>query len=456
MLKELDPSTTDLKAIAAATGSDTQAMDAFWMPFTANRQFKQKPRLLGKSAGMHYWTPEGREILDGVAGLWCVNAGHGRSKIVQAIQQQAAEMDFAPPFNMGHPKAFELAERLVQLSPAGLNKVFYTNSGSESVETALKMAIAYHRARGEGSRTRLIGRERGYHGVNFGGISVGGMVANRKMFGSLLTGVDHIRHTHDPARNAFSVGQPEHGAELADDLERLVALHDASTIAAVIVEPIAGSTGVLVPPKGYLERLRAICDKHGILLIFDEVITGFGRTGMPFASQRFGVTPDLMTTAKGLTNGAVPMGAVFAKQFIYDAFMNGPEHLIEFFHGYTYSAHPLACAASLATLDTYADEGLLTRAAEMEAYFAAAVHSLKGLPNVIDIRNCGLVGGIELAPIAGEIGKRGFSVFLDAWEHGLLLRTTGDTIALSPPLIIEKKHVDQLIGIISDCIKRAA
>lgn len=433
----------------------TTDLDAYWMPFTANRQFKKAPRLLSKASGMHFWTPEGREVLDGIAGLWCVNAGHARPKIVEAIRAQALELDFAPPFNMAHPKAFELAERLVQLTPAGLNKVFYTNSGSESVETALKMAIAYHRARGEGSRTRLIGRERGYHGVNFGGISVGGMVANRKMFGSMLTGVDHIRHTHDPARNAFSIGQPQHGAELADDLERLVALHDASTIAAVIVEPVAGSTGVLLPPQDYLERLRAICDKHGILLIFDEVITGFGRTGAPFAAQRFGVTPDLMTVAKGLTNGCVPMGAVFAKQHIHDVFMNGPEHLIEFFHGYTYSGHPLACAAALGTLDTYAEEGLLTRASEMEAYFADALHSLKGLPHVIDIRNIGLVGGIELAPIDGSPGKRAFDIFLECWERGVLIRTTGDTVALSPPLIISKTHVDQIVGTLADALKRA-
>jgi beta-alanine--pyruvate transaminase len=431
-------------------------LDAYWMPFTANRQFKKAPRLLAKAQGMHFWTPEGRQILDGIAGLWCVNAGHARPKIVEAIRQQAGELDFAPPFQMGHPKAFELAERLVEITPPGLNKVFYTNSGSEAVDTALKMAIAYHRVRGEGQRTRLIGRERGYHGVNFGGVSVGGMVANRKMFGHLLAGVDHIRHTHDPARNAFSMGQPVHGAEFADDLERLIALHDASTIAAVIVEPVAGSSGVLIAPQGYLERLRAICDKHGILLIFDEVITGFGRTGAPFGAQRFNVTPDLMTVAKGLTNGCVPMGAVFAKQFIHDAFMTGPEHLIEFFHGYTYSAHPLACAAALGALDTYAEEGLLTRAAQMEGYFADAVHSLKGLPNVIDIRNIGLVAGIELAPIPGEPGKRAFSVFLDCWEHGLLARTTGDIIALSPPLIIEKSHIDQIVGLLSDALKRAA
>ncbi|MBA3591198.1 aspartate aminotransferase family protein [Methylibium sp.] len=442
----------DLKTSPQAATS----LDAYWMPFTANRQFKKAPRLLAKASGMHFWTPEGREILDGIAGLWCVNAGHGRPKIVEAIQRQAAEMDFAPPFNMAHPKAFELAERLVQLTPPGLDKVFYTNSGSESVETALKIAIAYHRARGDGARTRLIGRERGYHGVNFGGISVGGIVSNRKMFGTLLAGVDHIRHTHDLARNAFSVGQPAHGAELADDLERLVALHDASTIAAVIVEPVAGSTGVLVPPQGYLQKLRAICDKHGILLIFDEVITGFGRTGANFAAQRFGVTPDLMATAKGITNGSVPMGAVFAKRHIHDAFMEGPDHLIEFFHGYTYSAHPLACAAALGTLDTYAGEGLLTRALEMEPCFAEALHSLKGLPNVIDVRNIGLVGGIELAPMDGQPGKRAFDVFLDCWERGVLVRTTGDTIALSPPLIVEKQHIDQMVGTLADALKRAA
>jgi len=433
-----------------------ERMDAYWMPFTANRQFKKAPRLLARSEGMYFWTPEGRQILDGVAGLWCVNAGHARPKIVQAIAKQAAELDYAPPFQMGHPKAFELAEEVARIAPTGMNKVFFTNSGSESVDTALKMAIAYHRVRGEASRTRLIGRERGYHGVNFGGISVGGMVANRKMFGTLLAGVDHIRHTHDLSRNAFSVGVPEHGAELADDLERLVALHDASTIAAVIVEPIAGSTGVLLPPKGYLERLRAICDKHGILLIFDEVITGFGRTGQPFAAQTFNVTPDLITCAKGITNGAVPMGAVICQQKIYDAFMQGPEHLIEFFHGYTYSAHPLACAAGLATLETYADEGLLTRAQQMQGTFADAVHSLKGLPNVIDVRNHGLVAGIELAPIAGEPTKRAFNVFLDCWDKGLLIRTTGDIIALSPPLIIEKSHIERIVETLTASIKRQA
>ncbi|QPF74340.1 aspartate aminotransferase family protein [Roseateles sp. DAIF2] len=435
--------------------TDTK-LDAYWMPFTANRQFKKAPRLLTRADGMYFTDDKGRQVLDGIAGLWCVNAGHNRPKIVQAIQAQAAELDFAPPFQMAHPKAFELAERLAAIMPKGLSKVFYTNSGSESVDTALKMAIAYHRVRGEGSRTRLIGRERGYHGVNFGGISVGGMVANRKMFGTMLGGVDHIRHTHDPARNGFSVGQPAHGAEFADDLERLVALHDASTIAAVIVEPVAGSTGVLIPPQGYLQRLREICDKHGILLIFDEVITGFGRTGNPFAAQTFGVTPDLMTVAKGLTNGCVPMGAVFASDKIHDAFMTGPEHLIEFFHGYTYSAHPLACAAALGTLDTYAEEGLLTRAAELQGYFAECLHSLKGEPNVIDVRNIGLVGGVELSPLPGEPAKRAFNVFLDCWDKGVLVRTTGDTVALSPPLIIERSHIDQIIDTLRGALRRAA
>ncbi len=463
MNKPVDPALMQAAEHAAEqaadlAGSNTGSvkMDAYWMPFTANRQFKKNPRLFVKAAGMHYQTDDGRQVLDGVAGLWCVNAGHARPKIVQAIQAQAAEMDFAPPFQMAHPKAFELAEKVAALAPAGLNKVFFTNSGSEGVETALKMALAYHKVRGEGTRTRLIGRERGYHGVNFGGISVGGMVANRKQFGAMLSGVDHIRHTHDAERNAFAVGQPAHGAELADDLERMVALHDASTIAAVIVEPVAGSTGVLVPPKGYLDRLRAICDKHGILLIFDEVITGFGRTGNPFAAQTFGVTPDMIVMAKGLTNGSVPMGAVAVKQGIYDAFMNGPEHLIEFFHGYTYSSHPLACAAGLGTLATYAEEGLLTRASSMQDYFAQAVHSLQGEPNVIDIRNIGLVGGIELAPIAGSPAKRAFDIFLDCFAKGLLIRTTGDTLALSPPLIITRGQIDEMVDTVRGAIRRNA
>ncbi len=443
----------DPALLQAATGSP-QTLDAYWMPFTANRQFKKAPRLLTRAQGMHYWDDHGRQILDGVAGLWCVNAGHARPRIVQAIQQQAAELDFAPPFQMAHPKAFELAERLAAIAPAGLNRVFFTNSGSEAVDTALKIALAYHRVRGEASRTRLIGRERGYHGVGFGGISVGGIVGNRKMFGAMLPGVDHLRHTHDP-RNAFSVGLPVHGAEYADDLERLVALHDASTIAAVIVEPVAGSTGVLIPPQGYLQRLRQICDKHGIVLIFDEVITGFGRTGQAFAAQSFGVVPDLITCAKGLSNGSVPMGAVLVRQAIHDAFMAGPEHLIEFMHGYTYSAHPLACAAAIATLDTYADEGLLTRAALLADHFAQAVHSLRGEPNVVDVRNIGLVGGVELSPLPGEPAKRGFNVFLDCYDKGVMVRTTGDTVALSPPLIIEPGQIDQLVDTLRAAIRRA-
>ncbi len=445
-----------IPALPPPAMSHAAELDAYWMPFTANRQFKQAPRLIAKAAGMHFWTPEGREILDGIAGLWCVNAGHARPRIVQAIQAQAAELDFAPPFNMGHPLAFTLADRLAQIAPAGLDRVFFTNSGSESVETALKMALAYHRLRGEGQRTRLIGRERGYHGVNFGGISVGGMVANRKMFGNLLAGVDHIRHTHDPERNAYSRGQPAHGAELADDLERLIALHDASTIAAVIVEPVAGSTGVLIPPVGYLQRLREICTRHGILLIFDEVISGFGRTGAPFAAQRFGVTPDLMTVAKGLSNGCVPMGAVFASRALHDTFMTGPDHAIEFFHGYTYSGHPLACAAALGTLDTYAEEGLLTRGAALEPIWTEALHSLRGLPHVIDIRTIGLVAGIELAPRPGEPTRRAYDAFMDCWHQGVLVRTTGDTIALSPPLIIEERHIAQIVEAIGTALRRLA
>jgi beta-alanine--pyruvate transaminase len=442
---------------AEVTGAAAAAgMDAYWMPFTANRQFKKAPRLLTRAAGMHYWDDAGRQILDGVAGLWCVNAGHARSRIVQAIQQQASELDFAPPFQMAHPRAFELAERLAQVAPAGLNRVFFANSGSEAVETALKIALAYQRLRGEGTRTRLIGRERGYHGVNFGGISVGGIVGNRKAFGPLLGGVDHIRHTHDPARNAFSVGQPRQGAELADDLERLVALHDASTIAALIVEPVAGSTGVLIPPLGYLQRLREICDRHAIVLIFDEVITGFGRTGQPFAAQTFGVTPDIITCAKGITNGCVPMGAVLVRQEIHDAFMTGPEAAIELYHGYTYSAHPLACAAAIATLDTYADEGLLTRATALQDHFAGALHALAGEPQIIDVRNIGLVGGIELAPLPGAPGRRAFDVFLDCWARGLLIRTTGDTIALSPPLIVECGQIDEMMDTLRGAIRRAA
>src|SRR5262252_976578 len=414
-------------------------LDAFFMPFTANRQFKANPRLLAKAKGVHYWTPEGRKIIDGTAGLWCVNAGHGREEIKAAIAQQLEEMDFAPSFQMGHPKSFELAARHAAMLPGDLNHAFYCNSGSEAVDSALKIALAWQRARGQGTRTRLIGRERGYHGVGFGGISVGGMSNNRKQWGVMLPGVDHLPHTHLPAKNAFSRGLPEHGAELADELERLVGLHDASTIAAVIVEPCAGSTGYLPPPKGYLQKLRQICDKHGILLIFDEVITGFGRTGSAFAAQTFGVTPDMMTCAKALTNAAVPMGAVIVKKEIYDAFMQGPENAIELYHGYTYSGHPLAAAAAVATLDLFQTEGLFQRAAELAPYWEDAAHSLKGLPHIIDIRNVGLIVGIELEPIAGKPTARAFEAFLRAYQKNVLIRTTGDTIALSPPLIVEKK-----------------
>jgi len=427
-------------------------LSAFWMPFTSNRQFKQAPRMLVAAKDMHYTSSDGRQILDGTAGLWCVNAGHCRPKITEAIARQAGELDYAPAFQMGHPIVFELANRLVDVAPEGMDHVFFTNSGSESVDTALKIALAYQRVKGQGSRTRLIGRERGYHGVNFGGISVGGIVTNRKMFGTLLTGVDHMPHTHLPAQNSFTRGEPEHGADLADELERIVALHDASTVAAVIVEPVAGSTGVLIPPKGYLQRLRDICTKHGILLIFDEVITGFGRLGTPFAADYFGVIPDIMVTAKGVSNGVIPMGAVFVTKEIHDAFMTGPEHLIEFFHGYTYSGNPIASAAALATLETYKEEGLLTRGAELAPYWEDALHSLKDAPNVIDIRNIGLVGAIELKPIDGQPTKRAFSAFVKAFEKGCLIRTTGDIIALSPPLIIQKNQIDELIDCIRDVL----
>lgn len=428
-------------------------LNAFWMPFTANRQFKKNPRMFVAAKDMHYTTSDGRQVLDGTAGLWCCNAGHCRPRITEAIQRQAAELDYAPAFQMGHPVAFELANRIIEIAPQGIEHVFYTNSGSESVETALKLAIAYHRAKGEGTRTRLIGRERGYHGVNFGGISVGGIVNNRRHFGSLLNGVDHLPHTHLPDQNRWTRGQPEHGANLADDLERLVALHGAETIAAVIVEPVAGSTGVILPPKGYLEKLRAITKKHGILLIFDEVITGFGRLGAPFASQYFDVLPDMMTTAKGLTNGVIPMGAVLTTADVHEAFMQGPEHMIELFHGYTYSGNPIASAAGIATLETYKEEGLFERAAEIAPYWEDALHSLRGARHVIDVRNMGLIGAVELDPIAGEPTKRAFSAFLVAYDKNILIRTTGDIIAMSPPLMISKAQIDTLIGTLGDVLR---
>ena len=427
-------------------------LNAFWMPFTANRQFKKSPRMFVASKDMHYTTADGRQVLDGTAGLWCCNAGHCRPKITEAIQRQAAELDYAPAFQMGHPVAFELANRIIDIAPKGIEHVFFTNSGSESVDTALKIALAYHRTRGEATRTRLIGRERGYHGVGFGGISVGGIVNNRRFFGTALGGVDHLPHTH-LKENAFTRGQPEHGANLADDLERIVALHGAETIAAVIMEPMAGSTGVLLPPKGYLEKLRAITKKYGILLIFDEVITGFGRLGSAFAAQHFGVLPDMMTTAKGLTNGVIPMGAVLTTAEIHNAFMTGPEHVIELFHGYTYSGNPIASAAGIATLDTYKEEGLFERARELEPYWEDALHSLRGLPHVIDVRNMGLIGAVELDPIAGEPTKRAFQAFLDGYDKGILIRTTGDIIAMSPPLIISKAEIDTLIGTLGDVLK---
>ena len=434
-----------------------EQMDAFWMPFSANRQFKHQPRLLASAEGMYYQSTDGRQILDGTGGLWCCNAGHGRQRIIDAVQQQIATLDFAPTFQMGHPLPFILAERLAAIAPDTLNHVFFTNSGSESVDTALKIALAYHRARGEGQRTRLIGREKGYHGVGFGGISVGGLPNNRKWYGNGLSGVDHLRHTLDIGRNAFNRGLPQHGLELAEDLERLVALHDASTIAAVIIEPIAGSAGVIIPPDGYLKRIREICDKYGILLIFDEVITGYGRVGKAFAAQRFDVTPDLITTAKGLSNGCVPMGAVFIADKVHEAFMTGPENMIDLFHGYTYSGHPLACAAALATLDIYAEENLFEKAISLEQYWEDAIHQLKGLPNVIDIRNFGLIGAIELAPRDGKPGTRAYEVFTKCFhEKDVLIRVTGDVIALSPPLILEKEHIDTLFSKIADAIRETA
>ena len=421
-------------------------LEHFWMPFTANRAFKAAPRLLAKADGMYYWTPEGRQVLDGTAGLWCVNAGHNRKPIVEAVQRQAATMDYAPPFSMAHPIAFEAATAVAKVAPAGMQRVFFTNSGSESADTAIKMALAYHRAKGEPSRRIIIGRERGYHGVNIGGTMAGGIPGNRKAFPAMMAGVDHIRSTHDLARNAFSKGQPAHGAEFADELDRLVAFHDPSNIAAVIVEPMAGSAGVLIPPQGYLEKLAATCKKHGIVLIFDEVITGFGRLGTPFAAHYFNITPDLLTCAKAINNAAVPMGAVIAKNEIYDTIVNAaPEGQIEFLHGYTYSAHPLACAALLATQQLYVDEQLFARAQAMAPKLEAALHSLKGARHVIDIRNLGLVGGIELEPRAGAIGRRGLEAHVKCFEAGVLVRFTGDILALSPPLIIEEAQIGRIV-----------
>jgi len=431
-------------------------LDSWWMPFTANRQFKAAPMLLARAEGMHYFTPEGRPVLDGASGLWCVNAGHGRREIVEAVAAAMSELDYAPPFKIGHPFAFRAAQALRQILPPEFAECFFVNSGSEAAETALKIARAYHVARGEPDRVWLIGRERAYHGVNFGGISVGGIPHIRSAFGPLLAEVDHLRHTHDPSRNAFSRGQPEHGAELADDLLAIIEKRGAERIAAVIVEPMAGSTGVLVPPKGYLERLRKICSEHGILLIFDEVITGFGRLGAPFAAQRFDVTPDMISMAKGMTNGAIPMGAVAVQGHIYDALMQGPEGAIELFHGYTYSGHPAASAALIATLDIYKREELLTRALELESCWEDAVHQLRQAPNVVDVRNIGLVGGIELKPVEGRPGARGSDVYCRAFAKGLLTRVTGDTIALSPPLIISKAQIDEIVDKLGDAIAESS
>ncbi|MFL9878209.1 aspartate aminotransferase family protein [Herbaspirillum rhizosphaerae] len=428
-------------------------LSAYWMPYTANRNFKASPRMLVSAEGMYYRDDAGNPILDGTAGLWCVPLGHAQPKIVSAVQKAVATLDYAPSFQLGHPMAFELAERLKQYTGNRFSQVFYTGSGSEAVDTALKIALAYHRIRGDATRTRFIGRERGYHGVGFGGMSVGGIGTNRKTFNSaLLQGVDHLPHTHNLEKNAFTKGEPEYGTHLADELERLVALHDASNIAAVIVEPVAGSTGVLIPPKGYLKRLRELCTKHGILLIFDEVITGFGRLGTPFASDYFDVEPDLFTTAKGLTNGVVPMGAVFVKPHIHDAFMQGPDG-IELLHGYTYSGHPLACAAGLASLDIFEQDGILEHAQSVSDYFQEAAHSLRGLPNVIDIRTIGMIAGIELSSIPGKPGARAYDAFRRAFNDGILIRVTGDIIALSPPLVIEKKHIDELFGKLAAILK---
>jgi beta-alanine--pyruvate transaminase len=429
-------------------------LEAYWMPFTPNRAFKKAPRLITRAKDMYYYATDGRAVLDATAGLWCCNAGHGRDEIVAAIKRQAEELDYAPAFQFGHPHAFELASRIAALAPGDLDHVFFCNSGSEAVDTALKIALAYHHVRGEGARTRLIGRERGYHGVGFGGISVGGIVNNRKFFGSLLTGVDHLPHTYNRETQAFTKGDPEWGGHLADDLERIAALHDPSTIAAVIVEPMAGSTGVLPAPKGYLARLRAICDKYGILLILDEVITGFGRLGFAFAAERYGVVPDIITFAKGITSGAVPMGGAIVRAPVHDAFMRGPEHVIELFHGYTYSAHPLACAAGLAALDLYRKEKLFERAGALEPKFADAAMALRGLPGVLDIRTVGLVAGIDLASKPDGFGKRAYAAMEKAFhEHGLMIRVTGDTIALSPPLIASEDEIREIFAKVGKVIE---
>ena len=444
----LDDNSTDVSI-------DLPDMDSYWMPFTGNRYFKENPRVIHKAEGMYCWSHDGRKLLDMVAGLWCCNAGHCDPRIVKAIQEQAKELDYAMAFQLGHPKVFELASKLIDIAPESIEHAFFVNSGSEAVDTAMKMVLAYHRIRGEGERTRFIGRERGYHGVGFGGISVGGMSPNRKMFGAMLPGVDHLPHTHNLEHNAFSRGLPEWGEHLADELEAIIALHDPSTIAGVIIEPIAGSAGVFLPPKGYLKKIREICTKYGIMLIFDEVICGFGRTGDAFASTRFDVTPDILTVAKGLTSGTVPMGAVLTRGDIYDTFMTGPESAIEFFHGYTYSGHPLAAAAGCATLDVYREDDLFNRAKSLEDKFADALHSLEGEPNVIDIRNFGLVGAVELTPIEGQPTARAMGIFRDCFDKGLIIRTTGDNVAFSPPLIVEEQQIHDTIEMVRTSLRSA-
>jgi beta-alanine--pyruvate transaminase len=433
-------------------------MENFWMPFTANKQFKATPRILKSAKGMYFTTIDDKKVMDASSGLWCVNAGHGREEITEAVHKQMMELDYAPPFQMAHPIAFEAAKAIAAVMPAGLDRIFFANSGSEAVDTALKIALAYHRARGDGQRTRLIGRERGYSGVGFGGISVGGILANRKAYsGALIPGVDHISHTHNLAEMAYSKGQPAWGAHLADDLERLCALHDPSTIAAVIVEPVAGSTGVLVPPQGYLQRLREICTKHGILLIFDEVITGFGRLGKATASEFLGVTPDIITMAKAMNNAAIPMSGVAASRHVHDAIVNaGPGTAIEFFHGYTYSAHPAAAAACLATQEIYRREKLFDRSLALAPKFEKEIHALRGEPYVKDIRNLGLMGAVELESRDGAPGARAYDVFLKCLEKGVLARFTGDIMAFSPPLIVSEGQIEEIFSTVKKALHETA
>ena len=437
----------------AAALSNELDMSAYFMGFTANRAFRAKPLLIERAQGLYYYRADGARLLDAMAGMWCCNAGHCHPRIVAAIQEQVATLDYSPAFQVGHGKAFELARRIAELAPPGLNRVFFTNSGSEAVDSAMKIALAYHHGRGQAQRTRFIGRERGYHGAGFGGISVGGIAGNRKGFGPLLPGVLHIPHTYDREQQAFSRGQPAWGAHLADGLERALIANDPASIAAVIVEPFAGSTGVLPPPIGYLDRLRALCDKYGLLLIFDEVITAFGRVGHAFGAQRFGVTPDLITLAKGITSGMIPMGAVVLRQDLFDGLMSGPDHAAELAHGYTYSGHPVAAAAALATLDVYRDEDLFARARAQEAYFETAVHRLRGLPHVVDIRNIGLAAAVELSSRAGAPGARAFDAFRQMFDAGVLVRCTGDTIAFSPPLTIGPAEIDVAFDALSSVLK---